>query len=426
LRQRIELRGGSRRVAARPGVTRPTGGRLRPVDRSAADVPTYCATLGQAVSRAWSAADRQDGALPEVAARALAEVDVPAGVTSSGILEWAAATADLPPQSRRSDPFGQPPLVLHYEDDFFIQALIWMEGTTAIHDHSFCGAFMVLEGASLQVTYDFEPADRLADDRLVVGDLVSDQPEVLRPLDIRPIEPGGGFIHALFHLERPTVTIVVRNSACALPYPQYEYLRPGLGWNSLWEDRTWSKRLQSIRTLEVLDPASARRTVRELVTGGASLWEAFLLVEHWSSTHRWNESTADLVECLGARNGALADVLGNALEQQVFVRKILMRRGMLHALQHRALLALLANLPDAPSVTSVVHQLFPGEDTGTLLLTWAEELSGPDLRGVSGLSFADGRLAELRASPLEGREQDLLAEIRSKWGEPRGITGWTA
>jgi len=301
-----------------------------------------------------------------------------------------------------------------------------MEGTTAIHDHSFCGAFMVLEGASLQATYDFEPADRLAEDRLVVGDLVSRQPEVLRPLDIRLIEPGGGFVHALFHLERPTVTIVVRNGACALPYPQYEYLRPGLGWHSLWEDRIWSKRLQSIRALEVLDPASAHRTVRELVTGGASLWEAFLLIENWSSTHRWNQSTADLVECLGARNGALADVLGNALEQQLFVRKILMRRGMLHGLEHRALLALLANLPDASSVTSVVHQLFPGEDPGALLLEWAEELSGPDLRSVSGLSFADGRLAALRASPMEGREEELLAEIRSKWGGPRGLTGWTA
>ena len=57
-----------------------------------------------------------------------------------------------------------------------------------------------------------------------------------------------------------------------------------------------------------------------------------------------------------------------------------MRRGMIHALEHRTLLALLANLPDAPSVTSVVHQLFPGEDPGALLLTWAEELRGPTWR----------------------------------------------
>ena len=262
------------------GPPRPTGDTLRTVDGSAVDVPSYCATLGLAVSRAWTLAGRRDGALPEVAARVLADVEVPAGVTASSILEWVATTSDLPPQSRRSDPFGQPPLVLHHEDDFFIQALVWMEGTTAIHDHAFCGAFMVLEGVSLQVTYTFEPAERMAEDQLVVGDLGADRPEVLRPFDVRPIEPGEAFLHALFHLERPTVTIVVRNGACPLPYPQYEYLRPGLGWNSLWADRTWSKRLQSLRALELLDPAGARRTVGELVRGGASLWEAFLLVEN--------------------------------------------------------------------------------------------------------------------------------------------------
>ncbi len=61
--------------------------------------------------------------------------------------------------------------MLHHEGDYFIQALTWMEGTTAIHDHAFCGAFMVLEGASLHVTYGFRTAERLAEDRLVVGDL---------------------------------------------------------------------------------------------------------------------------------------------------------------------------------------------------------------------------------------------------------------
>ncbi len=222
------------------------------------------------------------------------------------------------------------------------------------------------------------------------------------------------------------MTIVVRNDACDLPHPQYQYLRPGLGWHSLWEDRTWSKRLQSIHALAVLDPAGAHRIVLDLVARGATLWEAFLLVEDWSTTHRWDESTDELVACLGARSGPLGDVLGSALEQQAFVRRILLRRGMLHELHHRVLLALLANVPDPSAVTSVIQQLFPGEDPGALLLTWAEELSGPGLRGVSGLSFADGRLEELRSSRSGRREADLLSEIRSSWGEPRGLAGWTA
>ena len=56
---------------------------------------------------------------------------------------------------------------------------------------------------------------------------------------------------------------MVRNTSCDLPYPQYSYRRPGLGWDDLWEDRTWYKRLQSIDTLVRLDPTVGRRTLEE-------------------------------------------------------------------------------------------------------------------------------------------------------------------
>ncbi len=113
------------------------------------------------------------------------------------------------------------------------------------------------------------------------------------------------FIHALFHLERPTVTIVVRNESCDLPYPQYTYLRPGLGWHSLWEDRAWSKRLESVHALVVLDPQTGRQTIKELVAGGATTWEAFLLLVYWSRIHGWDEIALDLADRLVRRAGAL-------------------------------------------------------------------------------------------------------------------------
>jgi hypothetical protein len=388
---------------------------------SKGEVSAYFSDLGRSVSQAWSASGRRPSSLPDVAATVLAEVDLPSGLDASSILQWAAETADLPPQTGRNDTFGQPPLILHHEDDFFIQALTWMDGTTSIHDHAFCGAFMVVEGRSLHVTHSFEPADRLAEGHLVVGELVAGRPEVLGPLGVRRIEPGAHFIHALFHLERPTVTVVVRNWTCDLPDPQYEYLRPGLGWDSQWKDRSWSKRLQSIHALMLLDPAAGRRTVRELVAGGAALWEAFLLVQYWSTTHRWDDTALDLADCLVSRAGTLGGVLPSAFEREIDVRKILMRRGMLSTLDHRVLLALLANLPDPSSVVAILRQMFPGQAPGALLLEWVEELSSPDLRAASGLRFPASRLDELRASPLDGREQELLAEVRTAWGQPKDL-----
>jgi hypothetical protein len=387
-----------------------------------AEPPAYFKALGDAVSQTWSGMGRRQSALPDAAQHALSSVELPEGLDAVGLLSWAASTGALPVQTKLTDNFGQPPLVLYRADDFYVQAITWMEGTTSVHQHGFAGAFMVLQGASLHVEHSFAAGEYLAEDRIVLGELGLRQPEVLRPRQVRRIEPGGAFIHALFHLERPTVTVVVRNESCDLPLPQYNYWRPGLGYDALWQDRTWSRRLQSIDAVAALDPDTGRRTAREIV-GSAPLWEAFSMVVHWCSRHGWNETTIDLIDLLAAREGSLGSVIAPALEQEVHLRRIIARRGMLHELHQRLLLALLANLPDTASITAALHQLFPGQAPSRLLLDWVEELSAPSLRGITGLSIPPARLAELRARPTDGSEQEVLTEVRAAWGEPLTLTG---
>jgi len=344
-------------------------------------------------------------------------VDVPEGLDAMSLLSWAAGAEQLPSQTARNDVFGQPPLILYREEDFVVQALTWMDGTTAIHQHGFAGAFRVLQGSSLHVEHRFAAGERLADIRLAVGELSIRRAEVLRPGATRRIEPGDVFIHALFHLEQPTVTAVVRNTTCGLPNPQYSYRPPGLAWDGLWDDRTWSKRLQSLDTVSRLDPTAARAAVADLVTR-LPVWEAFNLVDHWALRQGWDATTADLADRLAARVEPLGEVLAPALEHDARVRRILYRRGMLKARHQRVLLALLANLPDEASITAILHDLFPGQVAGDLLVDWVEELSAPALRGISGLSLSPDRLEALRAGPLDGREAEILAEIRAAWGEP--------
>src|ERR1700733_8784158 len=164
----------------------------------AGDPSEYFATLGKAVSQTWSATGRTQATLVEASQKCLVTIEPPAGLDAVSILRGAAGAAELPAQSKPGDAFGQPPLVLHREEDFFVQALTWMDGTTAVHQHGFAGAFMVLEGSSLHVEHSFAAKERLAEDRLIVGELTSLQPEVLRPLAVRRIDPGLNFIHALF------------------------------------------------------------------------------------------------------------------------------------------------------------------------------------------------------------------------------------
>ena len=59
-------------------------------------------------------------------------------------------------------PFGDLPLTLARGNGFSIQLLLWTVGSTAIHTHSFSGAFTVLKGSSLHTLYQMETRQRLS------------------------------------------------------------------------------------------------------------------------------------------------------------------------------------------------------------------------------------------------------------------------
>jgi hypothetical protein len=45
---------------------------------------------------------------------------------------------------------------------FYVEVVFWAEGTTAIHQHSFSGAFQVLVGSSIHTLYGFERGEAVA------------------------------------------------------------------------------------------------------------------------------------------------------------------------------------------------------------------------------------------------------------------------
>lgn len=384
-------------------------------------VPKYFDQLGRCVSTEWSRHGRSLSSLPEASETALHKVDVPPTVTCQSILLHAAACQNLPPQSSRTDTFGQPPLILYHGDDFYIQALVWMEGSTAVHDHKFSGAFRVLEGTSLHIRHAFRHGEMVLDDRILLGRLSQETPEVLRPSDIRRIEPGYDLVHGLFHLEMPTVTIVVRNDDSHLGRPQYNYMRSGIAYDALSTDRRWTKRMMSIDSLLRLDLDAAWDVSRDIVHRG-EIWDGFQLLLRLIARRGWDEPCGELTDIFTRRVPALKGWLQLGLTDQDQIRRVLLRRAMLRDVHHRVFLALLANLPDPRATAEVVHQLYPDRPASEVLLDWAEELSNPALKGVSGLRMSPERITELRANPATGRDAELLAEIRKSWGDPTAET----
>src|SRR5688500_14266004 len=161
--------------------------------------------LGTFIENRWRAENYSEQLFPEIAAQALAEADLPSKVDPWDIIRWVQSAVTLPDQKDVDGRFGNPPITLFAGPRFFIDVYYWLDGTTSIHQHAFCGAFQVLLGSSIHSHFDFR-VDRILNEPFSVGEVELLTVELLNVNDIKHIRPGSQYIHSLFHLERPSAT----------------------------------------------------------------------------------------------------------------------------------------------------------------------------------------------------------------------------
>ena len=67
----------------------------------------------------------------------------------------------------------------------------------------------ICPGTTIHATYEFADAERIVPS-VHVGELAVREVEVVRPGDVRRIDPGRRFIHQVWHVDQPTVVLVIR------------------------------------------------------------------------------------------------------------------------------------------------------------------------------------------------------------------------
>jgi hypothetical protein len=169
---------------------------------------SYFQGLGEQIERAWLKHDYDEEVFPDLVLDVLRQRPAMEQVEVRDIVEW--FLGDLQPfrQPDNREFFGEPPITLFEAPRFYIEALFWLSGTTDIHEHSFSGAFMVLAGASVHSHWRFT-RERMVNSQMLCGRLDRISTEILHPGEMRSIRSGDRLIHQLFHLEVPSVTIVV-------------------------------------------------------------------------------------------------------------------------------------------------------------------------------------------------------------------------
>jgi hypothetical protein len=354
--------------------------------------------LGTTILRHWGRADFNSRAFPDIAAAALSKRPPSAHVEPMDVIRWVHETVALVPQVGIEFTFGQPPITVFRCEEFYIDVLFWVDGTTSIHQHRFSGAFHVMAGSSLQSRFRFTP-ERTYSERLLSGKLELLDVELLTQGDVRPIVAGAELVHALFHLDRPSVSVVVRTPGDDLAGPQYSYSRAGLAFDPFAKSESMKRKIQTLDLLHALgDPSFeplARATVR-----GADAFLAFKILTHLAKRIEGPERYLSFLESIRPAHDALVKALKVHAEYERREDYIITRRQLAKASEHRFFLALLLNLPDRGHILDVVCRAYPAQPPVDTILRWLSELAKIDT--------IHAWVAETSGTRVEGASSGIL------------------
>ena len=376
--------------------------------------------LGGRVTDAWKKQHFNDSAFAEIASAALAALPPCEHTDYREIVHWVLGTDRASPQDLTSG-FGQPPLVLYRNDLFYIEALFWLDASTAIHEHGFEGAFHILEGSSLHCRYDFELKNRI-NSRFVVGDIRLREVECLMKGDSRPILAGGQFSHSTFHLEKPTVTIVVRTRSNEEVRPQYTYLVPSVACDPVGKRQLLTRQLQLLELLHQAGEPQYQCQVRR-VLGRSDIETAFWALDQ-SHQHLDTPQFNMLLEAAEERHGDIVASFPAVFREMRRAEKISSRCRHIEKPEHRLLLGLLLGVPSRAGIFEFLRRQYD-DDPVELITRWVEEMaaakpSDSAEANALGVHFDESSLLIFRCL-LEGLSFDAVKQRLEEEYDPEDV-----
>jgi hypothetical protein len=361
--------------------------------------------LGRTVLQRWKQADFSLAKFPEIARTALEEKPPAQHVELATFMREFLLDDEQPFQTQSG--FGQPEIIAYDHPRFYIQLLFWLDGTTDIHQHEFSGAFHVMTGSSIHAHYQFNQKHVITP-HLQLGDLHMKKIELLETGSTVPIISGTRCIHSLFHLETPSVTVVVRTQNDPGTSPQFNYLPPHIALDPHLSDFLTMRRKQLLDVMEQsADPAYADLVlamIQEL-----DFERGFYILQH-SMGHLAGLGEWDTVlSAFESKHGSAASSIAPTLEQCVHRDSIKNMRSHIADPEHRFFLALLMNVMSKSDVLTLVGQRFSDVKPVETILRWAEELSDVS---ENGATILDAIFPETLDIPEEDQPSLFMAALR--------------
>ena len=371
---------------------------------------SYFEKLGRTVLERWRKQNFSLEAFPELARIAIDEAPPSENVGLEEMIHEFLVNDEQPFQSQSG--FGQPELVAFNDPRFYIQILFWMEGTTEIHQHEFSGAFHVMQGSSVHSEFDFVGA-RSVTPHLRIGDLRMKQIELLETGRTVPITSGRECIHSLFHLDTPSVTVVVRTHHDPGTGPQYNYLPPHIAIDPIHADALTIRRKQLLDVLETLDHPSYGTLVGEMVES-LDFERGFNTLLHAMDRLQVLDEWEPVLATFQKRHGELAKGVPETLAESLRRDSISQMRYHIENPEHRFFLALLMNVQNRSDIHALITERFPDQSPIETILGWAEELIEPT---DFGITLLDAAFPESLGVAIEEQFDLLIAALKHALAE---------
>ena len=364
----------------------------------------FFAELGRTVASRWKDKNYSQEVFPGLARQALAEQPPSQHVNLAELIREFLLEDGQPFQTGSG--FGQPELVVYDDPRFYIQALFWMEGTTQIHQHEFDGAFHVMAGSSLHSEFTFEKK-RAVTAHFRLGDLKLKKTQLLETGSTVPIVAGADHIHSLFHLDSPSLTIVVRTHTAPGTGPQFTYLPPHVAVDPFQTDALMARRLQLLDVLERTEDAAYGDLVLEML-GVLDFERGFFVLQNCLGALRDLDRWDDALGVFRKKHGRLTVGVASTLDEIVWRDRLVGLRRSVTDVEHRFFLAVLLNVPGQTALLKLVAQRVSGKPAETVM-RWAEELTEASEEGTWIL---DAEFPEALAVPVEERPIVFLAALQ--------------
>lgn len=296
--------------------------------------------LRDRLERDYRRVDYDEARFPEIATRALEERPPVDDFDFDTLTAWMTDPAVTMSHADVANPFSDVPATLARGTGFHVQLLVWLTGSTDTHAHSFSGAFTVLRGSSIHTVQRMETVQRISAGASRVRCTV-ERMEWLRPGHVRAIASGPGFVHSTFHLEEPTLSLVVRTDHEPWTSPPLVVFPPHYAFGPEWlrRDGRVPMLTRAFRAMHALGDPTLKdtlvRRLRELDFPRASvlLRGCLRLLPE--------AELVDVVHALVAAHGAIADGWPDVVRRSARIDQVQRLRAHVPEPEARKILAAL-------------------------------------------------------------------------------------